>query len=48
VQGVSYCTTDCSNNQGISLLSTMYKILSHNLLSSLTLYAEEIIGDILT
>jgi sorting nexin-29 len=37
--------TDCSNNSGISLLSTTYKILSNILLSRLTPYAEEIIGD---
>ena len=37
--------TDCSNYTGISLLSTMYKILSNILLSRLTPYAEEIIGD---
>jgi hypothetical protein len=37
--------TDCSNYRGISLLSTTYKILSNTLLSSLTPYAEEIIGD---
>ena len=37
--------TDCSNYIGISLLSTMYKILSNILLSSLTPYAEEITGD---
>ena len=37
--------TDCSNYWGISLLSTTYKILSNILLSSLTPYAEEIIGD---
>jgi hypothetical protein len=37
--------TDCSNYRGISLLSTTYKILSNILLSRLTLYAEEIIGD---
>ena len=36
--------TDCSNYRGISLLSTMYKILSNILLSRLTQYAEEIIG----
>ena len=36
---------DPSNYRGISLLSTMYKILSNILLSSLTPYAEEIIGD---
>ena len=37
--------TDCSNYKGISLLSTMYKILSNILLSRLTPYAEEIIGN---
>jgi len=37
--------TDCSNYKGMSLLSTMYRILSNILLSSLTPYAEEIIGD---
>jgi hypothetical protein len=37
--------TDCSSYRGISLLSTMYKILSNILLSRLTPYAEEIIGD---
>jgi hypothetical protein len=37
--------TDCSNYKGISLLPTTYKILSNNLLSKLTPYAEEIIGD---
>jgi hypothetical protein len=37
--------TDCSNYRGISLLSTMYKILSIILLSRLTPKAEEIIGD---
>jgi hypothetical protein len=36
---------DCSNYRGISLLSTTYKILSNILLSRLTRYAEEIIGD---
>jgi hypothetical protein len=35
---------DCSNYQGISLLSTTYKILSNILSSRLTPYAEEIIG----
>jgi hypothetical protein len=34
-----------SNYRGISLLPTMYKILSNILLSTLTPYAEEIIGD---
>jgi hypothetical protein len=37
--------TDCSNYRGTSLLPTMYKILSSILLSRLTPYAEEIIGD---
>ena len=37
--------TDCSNYRGISLLLTMYKILSHILLSRLTPYAKEIIGN---
>jgi hypothetical protein len=37
--------TDCSNYQGISLLSTTYKILTNILLSRLTPYAEEIIGE---
>jgi hypothetical protein len=37
--------TDCSNYQGISLLSTSYKILSNNLLSKLSPYVDEIIGD---
>jgi hypothetical protein len=37
--------TDCSNYPGISILSTTYKILSNSLLSRLTPYAEEIIGD---
>ena len=40
-----YDKTDCSNYIGISLLPTMYKILSNILLSRLTPYAEEIIGD---
>jgi len=35
----------CSNYRGISLLPIMYKIFSNILLSSLTPYAEEIIGD---
>ena len=38
--------TDCSNYRGMSLLSTMYKILSNTMLSKLTPNAEEIIGDI--
>jgi hypothetical protein len=37
--------TDCSNNRGISLLPTTYKILSNILLSRLTPYAERIIED---
>jgi len=37
--------TDCSNYRGISLLPTVYKILSNILLSRLTPFAEEIIGD---
>ena len=37
--------TDCSNNKGISLLPTMYKILSNILLPRLTPYAEKIIVD---
>ena len=37
--------TDGNNYRGISLLPTTYKILSNILLSRLTPYAEEIIGD---
>ena len=37
--------TDCNNYRGISLLPTKYKILSNILLSRLTPYSEEIIGD---
>jgi len=37
--------TECSNYTGKSLLSTTYKILSNILLSRLTPYAKEIIGD---
>jgi hypothetical protein len=37
--------TDCSNYQGITLLSTSYKILSIIFLAKLTAYADEIIGD---
>ena len=37
--------TDCNNYRGISPLPTMYKILSNILLSRLTPYAKEIIGD---
>ena len=37
--------TDCNNYRGISLLPTTYKILSNILLSRLTPYAKEILGD---
>ena len=37
--------TDCSQYRGVSLLSTTYKVLSNILLSRLTPYADEIIGD---
>ena len=37
--------TDCNNYSGISLLPTTDKVLSNILLSRLTPYAEEIIGD---
>jgi len=37
--------TDCSNYRGILLLSTTCTTLSNILLSRLTLYAGEIIGD---
>jgi hypothetical protein len=37
--------TDCRNYRDISLLPTTYKVLSSILLSRLTPYAEEIIGD---
>ena len=37
--------TDRSNYTGISILSATYKILANILLSRLTPYAEEIIGD---
>jgi hypothetical protein len=36
---------DRSNYRGISLLLTSYKILSNFILSNVTPYAEEIIGD---
>jgi hypothetical protein len=36
---------DCSNYRGILFLPNTYKILSNILLSMLTPYAEEIIGD---
>jgi hypothetical protein len=37
--------TDCNNYQGISLLSTAYKILSNILLNRLTPHVSEIIWD---
>ena len=37
--------TGCCNYRGISCLPTTYKVLSNILLSRLTPYAEEIIGD---
>jgi hypothetical protein len=37
--------TDCNNYRGISLLSTSYTILSNILLSRLSPYIDEIIGD---
>ena len=37
--------TDCSNYRGMSVFPTTHKILSNILLSSLTQYAEEIVGD---
>jgi hypothetical protein len=37
--------TDCNNYQGISLLSTAYKILSSILLVRLTPHVNEVIGD---
>jgi hypothetical protein len=37
--------TDCSNYRGILLLSTSYKMLSNILLSRLSPYVDEIIGD---
>ena len=37
--------THCNNYRGISLLPNTYKILSNILLSRLTPYAKEIIGD---
>ena len=37
--------TDCSNYRGLLLLPTTYKILSNILLSRLTPYAEQIVGD---
>jgi hypothetical protein len=36
--------TNCNNYQGISLLSTAYKILSNMLLARLTPYVNEIVG----
>jgi hypothetical protein len=37
--------SDCRNYRGVSLLSTSYKILSNILLSRLTPFADEIVGD---
>ena len=37
--------TYCSNYRGMPILPTTYKILSNILLSRLTQYSEEIIGD---
>jgi hypothetical protein len=37
--------TDCNNYRGISLLSTSCEILSNILLSRLSSYVDEIIGD---
>jgi hypothetical protein len=37
--------TDCSSYRGISFMSTAYKILSNILLSRLTPYAKDIMGD---
>jgi hypothetical protein len=37
--------TACSNYRGISLLSTAYKNISNILLTTLTPYADEIMGD---
>jgi hypothetical protein len=52
VEGIHYLPiykkgdkTDCSNYRGISLLSTENKILSNILLSRLTPYVDEIVGD---
>ena len=52
MEGVGHCViykkgdkTDYSNYRGISLFSTVYKILSNILLSRLTPYVEEITGD---
>ena len=52
MEGVDRCPiykkgdkTDCSNCRRLSLLPTTYKIVSNILLSRLTAYAEEIIGD---
>jgi hypothetical protein len=38
-------TTDCNNYRGVSLLSSSYNIFS-NILSRLSLYIDEIIGDL--
>jgi hypothetical protein len=38
--------TNCSKYRGISLLTATYKLLSNILLSRLSVYAEEITGDL--
>jgi hypothetical protein len=38
--------TDCSNYRGMSLLLTSYKILSNILLTKLTPFADEIVGEL--
>ena len=52
MEGVDHCSylkkgdkTDCGKRSGVSRVSSTYKILSNILLSKLTPYAEEIIGD---
>jgi hypothetical protein len=37
--------TECNNYRGISLLSTSYKIVSNIILSRLSPYVDEIVGD---
>jgi hypothetical protein len=37
--------TECNNNRGLSLLSTVYRILSNILLVRLTPYVNEVNGD---
>ena len=45
MHGQQHIKKDCSNYAGISLLPNTYKITSNILLSRLTPYVEEIIGD---